>query len=809
MTNLLDDLRHALRSLRRRPGFSLIVVATTAIGVGANVAMFAYLSYFLWPTLEAPEAERVAWVFDRRPDDTWSHLAYADVLDLGQPEVFEELVTFRVFGTSLTTPGRSLHAWGHAIGGGYFQLFGARPQLGRFFTEDDDRPGAPRVAVLNHFFWQRHFGGDPQIVGRSVELDGRHPYAIVGVARQGFQGQGLATGIYVPIATADVLLRGRDERTNRRMQVLARLAPGATLEQAASVLSGLARGLDAAHPGEHPRDFYPTLVTRFNAWYDGDPIVDAARALSAAVALLLLLAAANIANLLLARATARRREMAVHAALGASRWRLGRRLFAESLLLAAAGGLLGLGLAGRALRVIEHYLVQAVPVGMGEWAAGSSLAVDAGELAFFAAAMTAAVGLLFGAAPVLQLWRQDLVTALKTDTAARAAGRRLGARQLLVVGQVALSVVLLIGAGLMTRTLAALRGLDIGLETAGRTIATAYAPADRGDDTTREFFRDLLRRTRELPGVAAAGLTLRLPASWALELAYEVPASGEVLPVSQNIVTPGYFESLGIALSAGRDFTPRDRQDAPGVVVVNRTAAEKLWPGRSPLGERVILRDELAAEPVGTAYEVVGIVADSRYGPLAQPVDAHFYFSFEQRFRRRMSLLVHASGEVAGPLREMLHREYPELAILDLQPLSEQLRRTAADQRMNADFAGGFGLLGLLLAALGVFSVMSYTTLRRRREFGIRMALGADRTRVGRMVLGESGRLVALGLAAGLAAAWVLARYLASVLSGVDPHDPLTFVVVPAVLAVVSLAAATVPTRRAVAVDPMTALREE
>ena len=811
--SLVHDLRHAVRAVFKRPVFSLIVIVTMAVGIGANVAMFAYLSYFTLPSMEAPEPGRLVWMYHRTEENSTGMLSYPDFLDLeGVPEAFEKLTAYRLFGASFEAPGKTVYAWGTAVTGEYFALFATTPHLGRLLTTEDDRPDAPPVAVLNHFFWQRHFGGDPEILGRTARIDGHGPYTIVGVTPPGFQGPGLATGVYTAISNLDVRMvrRVRDDRDRPAMQILGRLASGVDREKASALVAGLGRGLDEFHPREEVRNFYVKPVTEQDESQAGTPYVRAAQVLMAAVALLLLLACANVANLMLARAAARRREMAIHAAIGADRRSLGGRLLLESLLLSGVGGGLGFFLGREALGVIEGYLLHSVPVGLGDWGIGSSIYVDAGNTALFFVGVTVLTGLLFGAAPVLQLWRTDLVSALKGEAGTEGPRRHLSGRRLLVVAQVAISVVLLVGAGLLARTLFALHTEELGFASEDRFLATVYMPRDGelGDEGAKAIYRDLAEGVQNLPGVHSAAWMWRVPVSYVSEEEIELLTGGEHHDVRVNRIGPGYFDTLGIPLLAGRGIEDADRFDTPGVTVINRTAAETLWPEHSPVGEQIVVREDGPDEP-GTAFTVVGVVADSRQEVLTEPLRPLFYFPVEQRFRPRLTLGIHASGSVGGPLHDLLRERFPSLAVISVHPLSEQLRRATTDQQMNADFAMAFGFLGLLLAGVGIFSVMSYAAARRTREFGIRMALGSGTGDVRRLVLGEAGRLLAAGLVLGLLAAAGLTRLVSSVLYGVEAYDPLTFLAVPAVLILVGLLAAALPAARAARVDPITVLREE
>lgn len=795
------DLAYALRASRSRPWFTLLVVSTMAVGIGATGGAFAFLSYFVRPTMDAPAVERLAWIHAVTAEGSSPGTSLDDFRDLesGAGEVAERIAGWRLFGSSLEGPAVTRLAWGHAVSGGYFGLFGARAHLGRLIGPADDRPGADPVVVLSHLTWTSQLGADPKAVGAAVRLNGR-PFTVVGVAEKGFQGEGIWTGIYVPLATAGSLVAA-----NREVPALVRLRSGITIQQADGRVAGLARALDAARPlreGARKLRFVP--VTVFNEALRGDPLYRAARVLMVAVSLLLALACANVANLQLARGAARRRDLAVHAALGAGRLRLARRLVLESLLLSLAGGALGLLLARGLTRLIERYLRREIPISMGDWAAGTTLTLDESEIALFFAATSVVSGLLFGIAPVLQVARTDLATALRGGAATGRAGWR--ARHALLVIQVALSVVLLAGASLLSRTLAAARVVDIGFDDRGLSLATVFVPRERLGGGGERLQDELVRRVRAFPGVDSASLVGSAPLTLGIGPS-KVALADARAQVNTNVVGEGYFETLGVPLVEGRAFSTSDTADSPHVLVVNRAAAERFWPGRSPIGERVVFHEGGFERP-GDVHEVVGVAADSRYAPAAPKIEPLAYLPFSQHPRPRMTLLVRARTPITAPFQDLLRTRNPDLAVVGVVPFAEQRRRSLANQEMNAELSSALALLGLSFAVVGVFGAVSYTVAQRTREIGIRIAIGAGCGDVRRWVLLLAARPVGWGLAIGLVAAFGLGPLLESQLVGVGGRDPVTFVVVPVVLAAASLAAAWLPARRAMLVEPVTALRD-
>ncbi|MCG8458641.1 MAG: ABC transporter permease, partial [Holophagales bacterium] len=539
--------------------------------------------------------------------------------------------------------------------------------------------------------------------------------------RPGFQGQGVATGLYLPLASAPWVQELLEDRENTRVLSWLRLAPGVTREQLRSRLEVIARGLDEAFPLAEPRRFVAPSLDETSDMWAGDPLRQGAEVLMAAVGLLLLLACANVANLMLARTHARERELSVHAALGAGKLRLGRRLLFEALLLSAAGGIAGLLLARRALASIETYLLHSVPVFMGDWSQGSSLSFDSTRMSLFFLAVVAATGVLFGLAPLAHAWRLNLVEGLKAGRRDEL-GRRFGLRRVLVVAQVALSLVLLTSAGLLGRTLWNARDHQLGFPVGHQLLATVYLPpgaldaapagsdgeltADDPDRPIREVYHRFAEAARALPGVRAAGLAVRVPPSFTSSLEAIVVATGERRRLGFNAVGDGYFDALGVPVLQGRDFDARDRHGKTRVAVVARGLAEQLWPTGGALGQRLRILE--GDDEVGKAFEVVGVVGDVQQSAPVAEQEPILYLPFDERFHRRSTLILDGDRSLLPALRGLLRDTFPELAVVNLQPLSEQVRRSLTDQRMNADFGAGFGMLGLFLAGLGIFSVLSY-----------------------------------------------------------------------------------------------------
>jgi len=807
MSGLLQDLKLALRALLLRWRFSLLVIATMAIGIGTTVGVWAYLAYFVRPTLDAPDPARLVWLRNPSPDDAFRQFDFADFRQLQSAgrEAFVESAALRVYNASLQSGETTLHVFGSAASGAYFDLLGARPALGRLFGPADDRPDAEPVLVLSNLTWRRHFGADPAVIGRSVNLDGRHRYTIVGVTEPGFQGTGIWTSVYSPLAHAGPLLSRTEGLDTQGVTILARLQPGLSIDDARARIDSVVAGLEASRPIAPAREARLVPVRVFDDSIAEDPVYQAARVLMVAVILLLLLACANVASLMLALGVARRQETAVFAALGAGRVRVARRFLLESVLLSAAGGLAGLAFVRPILRLIEHYLRMEIPISMGEWAAGTHLVVNEGEIAWFVTGISVLTGVLFGLAPTLQALRFDLASALKGATPA-AGRRRLQARDLLVIVQVALSVMLLAGAALLGRTLLSMERRPLGFDARDLFVATVYLPKERLNEPQDgpRLLEELRERMATLPGVEGASLVRQVPLGFQAELGVAVDESR--FTVRTNSVDHQYFETLGVPLVSGRSVQQRDDTTAPRVVVINRTAAEQLFPGRAAIGETITVHRDSWDRP-GEEVQVVGVVEDSVSEPPWLPISPMVYFPFRQEPSARSTIMLRARGPIERQLRDLLRADYPDLAVLSLVPFEEQMGRALANQRMNADLSGGLGLLALLLASFGIFSVMSYTITQRSREIGIRMALGAERSDVRRWVIVETMRRVSFGLLIGLAGAWALGRLLAGLLVGVSARDPWSLAAVPLVLTLCALLAAWLPARRATQIEPMKALR--
>jgi predicted permease len=822
----MSDLRLALRTLARNPGFAAVTVLSLALGIGANTAIFSVVDAVVLKMLPVRDPERLVTVASAHPRGVsfgFSHPLYVDLRDGGAKQV--ELIASATTALSLAAGGQTDRALGEIVSGNYFPVLGVRPALGRLLGPEDDRnPGGHPVAVLSHGLWRRRFGGDPSVVGAVISLNAR-AFTVVGVAAANFTGVrvGMAPEIWAPMAMQVELMPGWKALGDRRrswLELLGRLRPGVTLPQAQAALGpafqqAMEQWGRSLSPGVPPAALRSLAEQRlllqdgaqgrsFLRQFAARPLL----VLMAVAGFVLLIACANVANLLLARAAGRSREIAVRLALGASRGRLVRQLLAESLLLSLAGGLAGLLVALPAGSLLLSLLPQ------GPEPVVLDVRTDWRAIAFtFAVSILTAV--LFGLAPAFESTRAALVPALKEEAGMAARSGRLMLRKALVAGQVALSLLLLAGAGLFLRTLWNLRELDPGFRREQVLLATLDPSLGGYDDAqASSFYRQLLDRVSGLPGVRAAALARTAVLSGmgmrrTMSVAGYQPQPGEDMNMNINFISPGYFRALGIALPAGRDFDARDREGAPRVAIVNETLARRFWPRKDPIGQR--LQTGLPGNFVD--IEVVGVARDSKYRTLREQTPATVYVPFVQEARiGEMTLHVRSAGDplsLAAAVRGAVGEMARHLPVFQVRTLEDQTDAALAQERMTATLTGFFAALALLLAAVGLYGVIAYVVAGRRREIGIRMALGAGRWSVVALVLRESLLMVGIGLAIGLAlSAWAI-RLVASQLYGVGPADPLTLAAGVGLLAVAALLAAFLPARRAAAVDPVRALRYE
>ncbi|HEV7514899.1 MAG TPA: ADOP family duplicated permease [Thermoanaerobaculia bacterium] len=831
MAGWLEDLRYAVRSALKRPGRSLVVCCGLALGLGANVAVWSYLDFLLWAELPAREPARLVAV-DATADGSPGAFSYPDYLAYrDRNQVLSELAAAGSFSTTVDTGSATVHAWGDLVSGNFFNLLGVAPRQGRTLTPADDRSGAEPAAVLSAPFWRRAFAADPQVLGRTVRLNG-HPVRIVGLMPEHFLGTGFPVDFYLPIVQEDLVRANVNGRVGDRraawLYLWGRLRPGVRMGQAQAALSALAMGLDQADPRPGaPRRMRVTPGGRVIDPVTRAALLPAVRRILLFVGLLLVLACANVANLLLANAVDRRHDLALRVALGAGRWRLVRQMLAESLLLALLGGAAGLWLGIQGIHLIEHTLHTASgSTGLGSWGEGLiHLRLDFRVLSF-SLLLCLAAGLLSGLLPALRATsRRRLLSSYRGDTGGGAEEPggplgRFGTEALLVVLQVAMSTWLLAGTAFLAESVWRIERTPMGFDAANVLLVTCALPAGLEGNSPRQArtLEEIADSVRTLPGIQSVSLSWGVPlAGWSHSEKIEVPERrGQ--PLSRNLAVVGldYFETLKIPRLAGRGFERRDADGAPRVAIVNQALAAELWPGRSALGRRLLLPGKAGAQAASvTSAEVIGVAADTRAVKLWERPAPLLYLPLAQNPHRLMTLLVRPAGaaEPAGlqpALRRELRRTHPELAVVDVVPFALHLERSLWNQRMNAQFLAVFGALGLALAGLGLGSAMSFSVSRRQREIGVRMALGSTPGGVQSLVLRWALTQVALGVALGLAATLAFIRLLAGLIEGTETTaDPLALLGATLVLFTVGLAATWAPARRAARIDPCDAFRAE
>jgi putative ABC transport system permease protein len=807
MDTLLQDLRYAVRLLRQAPGFTLAAVLALALGIGANSAVFSVVNGVLLRPLPFARADELLTV------RTTFAAQGLEGLELSVPE-YDDLSQgtrgFSSWGAVAQTDATLAGADGPErlqVGlatASLLPTLGVQPQLGRGFLPEEETPGRDKVVLLAHTLWRTRYGADPGVVGQSVTLDGE-PYTVVGVLPPEV-AYPAGTQLYQPLALAPDA-RAEAVRGTRFLEVLGRRAPGTSMEAARADVARVAAELAQAHPGAYPvaKGWRLDVASLREKTVGG--VKETLWLLLGAVAFVLLIACTNVASLLLARAAARGRELSVRAALGAARGRLARQLLTESLLLSAMGGALGL--------LLALWGTDALVAWVGDGLPRSSEVRTDGAVLLFTLGVSLVTGLLFGLAPALSASRADLHGAL------RGAGRSTGGRGavrlrgLFVVSQVALALVLLVGAGLLLRSFVRLQGEDPGFRPEGVLTARVSLPErSYPDEAARaRFHAEWLARVRALPGVEAAGLTTLLPLRGHNDRGLDVEgqAAPEVRPaVEWRAVSPGYLEALGVPLRRGRALQDTDAQGAPPALVLNEAAVKALFPGgEDPLGRRVRQRSKRVEHPWTT---VVGIVGDVREWGLDVPARPTAYFSALQVAPSTTSLAVRtraAPTALLGSLRAELTRLDPALPLFEVAPLAEVVDESVGQRSLTLTLMLGFAVLALGLAALGLYGVISYGVAQRSREVGIRLALGARPAQVLRLVVGQGLRLAVAGVALGLVLALGLGRLLGGLLYGVAPADPLTLLTVPLLLTLVALLASWVPARRATRVDPADTLRAE
>ena len=805
---MLNDLRYALRSLRKAPGFTAAAVLTLALGIGANSTIFSIINPVLLRPLPYPESERIVSISRVTNDGDQRVVMHPEFLAWErETRSFERLAAYMPTGETLTGAGDPEELSGARVSADFFQIFRAQPILGRLFTSEEQVAEAS-VVLLSHALWVERFGAAPGVLGRTISLSGQ-PATVIGVLPPGFTFPGRAR-FWKPLSPP-----GSAAGVTWYWFAIGRLQPGVSLERAETELAGIQRRVEAdlfrSLPPSERRAAVRVITLHERLYGDARP---ALLMLLGAVGFVLLIACANVANLQLARAAARQREMAVRAALGAGRWRIARERLTESVLLSVTGGGLGLLVAFWGVRALGQWNGASLPAMQG-------IGIDAWVLAF-TLGVSVITGLVFGLAPAVQAGRTDVNTALKEEGRGDSGGHRNRLRHLLVVSEVGLALVLLIGAGLLIKSFSRLMAVNPGFRTDG--VLTFQVTLTEGKSSAQKinFTLQIIERLKALPGVQAAAATDSLPLTPFTRITLaEIdgrPAidvnklrRGElkVRPASRATVTYDYFNAMGIQVKNGRLFTPQDARPTAGVAIVNEAFEKHHFPGQSAIGKRIRLR---AGRGEARWQTVVGVVSDVRQSGLAGDVMLEVYSPELEDTGDGLSFVMRVAGEPArliSAVRAVVAEVEPNQAIHNLMTMEQRLANTTTSRRLNTALVGSFAAVALLLAVVGIYGVMSYDVEQRTHEIGIRMALGAQTADVLRMVVRQGMALAAIGIGVGLFGAFWLSQFLSTLLFEISPTDRMTFLLIPLVVALIVLCACLIPARRATKVDPLEALRYE
>ena len=812
METLTKDMRYAVRMLLKGRMVTLIAILALTLGIGANTAIFSVINAVLIKPLPYPHPEQLVRVYEKSPQFEQMSVSYPNFIDWQrESHAFARMAVYRQQQFNIIGGREPERVNGRLISADFFSTLGVHPLVGRDLRPEEDRPGASPVAILSHAFWQRHFGGDPDFLDKPLTVSGK-VYTVVGVMPASFKFYS-PVDLFVPIGIQDdVSVQVRDVHPGLR--VVARLRPEATLTEAREEMQAIAAALERQYPASNTGQGVALDLMHEDLVRDIRPVL---LLLLGAVGLVLLIACANVANLLLARAAARQKEMAIRTALGASRWRIVRQLLTESMLLSLVGGALGLLLAMWATDALVAAIPDTIP-------RAEDIGLDARVMlfTFFVSALT---GCVFGLVPALQVSKPDLNEALK-EGGRTAATMRQGVRSVLVVVEVVFALVLLIGAGLLIRSLFAVRNVAPGVNP--HNVITMQIPlsSDAKDDApkVRDYFTRLLERLHATPGVEAAAVTANMPfIGDDSEAPFWVgngprPAPDAMQWALMNPVSAGYAQAMGVPLLRGRFITERDTKDTPRVAVIDEYLARDLFGDEDPVGKRMTIpgNDKMADIP----FEIVGVVGHVKHFGLDAPkeIPFQFYMPYVQipddfiTGLLGMGLVARTAGDpaaMAAPVKEAILAVNKDQPVVAVRTLEQVLSDSLAQRRFTMLLLGLFAGLALVLASVGIYGVMSYTVAQRTHEIGVRMALGARHGDVLRMVVRQGMMLAGTGVAIGLAVALALTRLLSSFLFGVSATDPLTFVAIPLALAGVALVACFVPARRATRVDPMVALRYE
>ena len=808
MGALLQDLRYGVRTLAKNPGFTIVAVLTLALGIGANTAIFSVVDAVLLRPLPYPESDRLFTVYETLPQDPAQNtgVSYPNYLDWTQQnQAFEAIAAARGNSLALSGQGEPTYIQTGSVTSNYFDVLRVKPLLGRTLQPSDDALDANPVVVMSESLWRKQFGADPAIVGGTITLD-QHPIAVVGIVPAYFHPSvpDSAAQLWVPLRQDGVFSDMRSRRAGHYLAALGRLKPGVTAMQAQNEMAALEQRLAAEYPNENKG--WGIRIVSLQADMAGN-VRTALLVLLGAVGFVFLIACANVASLQLARAASRRKEIAIRVALGAGRQRLLQQFLTESVLLSVTGGAVGVSLAYEALQGLIAWLPADLP-------RVSEIHIDARVLAF-GFGLSLLSGVIFGLAPAWHSTESRLGEALEGARGAGEARTSHRARNIFVVAETALALVLLVGAGLLIRSFARLQQVNVGFNPA--QLLTAQIGLPRAQYAKPEqwisFYRQTLERMNALPGAQEAAVAVPLPLSDSyINLAFAIegrpPRSRSEAPTADFVaISPNYFHVMQVPLLRGREFGETDSETAPKVCVISASLAQQLFPNENALGQRIVI-----GYPADASREIVGIVGDVKDSDLTARQSAQVYVPFVQNPFWAADIAVRAHGipsALAGALREQIRAIDSALPVAYVLPMTEVIGSSIAQPRFRTTLLSLFGAAALLLAAIGIYGVLAYTVAQQTREIGIRMALGANPSRVLRLVLGRGLRLAGIGTAIGVFAALMLTQLLKSLLFGVSATDPVTFGAVAGLLLAVALLACYVPARRAMRVDPMVALRYE
>jgi putative ABC transport system permease protein len=815
MTSFWQDVRYSLRMIVKAPGFAAIAILTLALGIGANTTIFSWInSALLNPVPGLARPSEVVSLTLSKPGDNPFPFTYPDLEAMrnGQ-QSFTGITACSFAQMSLTGKSKPERVWGMVVSANYFEILGVRPILGRgFLPVEDEKPGGAPVAVISYRFWQTHFGANPDIVGRTIEIN-QHPYTIVGVTPAVFQGSqtGVRTEIWVPIMMeAQVNSLGDLLHDHHQFWLLAfgRLKPGVVLSQAQEEMTLRLKPEAKNYPEEHKGHDSVTVYPLWRNPFGLNQFLSTLLPMLMSIAgLVLLLACANVANLMLVRSVGRRREIAIRMSLGASRWRLVRQLLVESLMLALAGGAVALLITFWTEGTLMKFMpvTEDIPLSL-------SIAADRTVL-LTTLVISVLTGVIFGILPALRSSGVAPVAVLKEDTGSASGGpKKARLASGLVVAQISLSLLLLICAGLFIRSFLSAQQINPGFNPHNVLIASYdLFTAGYSDASGAEFDRQLLAKLEALPGIQSVALTDRVPlgfggGSTSVKPEGYVSQANESMETQVAIITPNYFQTIQIPIVKGRDFTLQDTKSSQRAVIVSETFVNRYWPNQEALGKQ--LYTDLPKE----WFTVVGVARDSKVTGLNEKPTPFLYLPLYQVYKATMIINARVAGDpltFRKTVEKTVHELNADLVVFDVTTLELREQFASFGQRVAGTFVGAFGLLALVLAAVGIYGVTAYTTRQRTHEIGVRMALGASKDNILRLVLGHGLRLTLVGVVLGLAASFALTRYLRSMLLGVTSTDALTFSCVAILLCAVALFASFIPARRAMRVDPMVALRYE